>query len=66
MTATKYISFFDGNKQKAISHLEKSISLYENSTLSQRPKTVKRFQEYNTLLSEIKDNNDEYKYKTVS
>lgn len=57
MTATQYISFFDGNKERAISHLEKAISLYEKSTLSQRPKTIKRFQEYNTLLIEINAKN---------
>jgi hypothetical protein len=58
MTATQYISFFDGNKEKAIRQLEKSIALYENASLSQRPKTVKRFEEYNTLLTEIKAKND--------
>lgn len=57
MTAKQYISFFNGNKEKAISYLEKYISLYENSTLNQKPKTVKRIQEYKDLLTEIQTKN---------
>ena len=57
MTSKQYISFFNGNKEKAISQLEKYISLYENSKLNQKPKTVKRLHEYNNLLTEIKAKN---------
>lgn len=56
MTAKQYISFFKENKEKAISQLEKYISLYENSKLVQKPKTVKRIKEYKQLLTEIKSN----------
>lgn len=57
MTAKQYISFFNGNKEKAISHLKKAISLYENANLAQTPKTVKRIQEYKDLLAEIQVKN---------
>lgn len=53
MDAKQYISFFYGNKKKAISQLEKYISLYENSKLVQKSKTLKRIQEYKNLLTEI-------------
>jgi hypothetical protein len=52
MDAKQYISFF-GSKRKAISYLEKSIALYENSKLVQTPKTVKRIEDYKNLLAEI-------------
>lgn len=54
MQAKQYISFFKGDRNKAISYLEKSISLYEKSPLPQTPKTVKRIQDYKNLLIEIK------------
>lgn len=55
MDAKKYIGFFYGNKEEAIIQLEKSISLYENSTLVPTPKVTKRIQDYKRLLSEIKE-----------
>lgn len=59
MDAKKYIGFFYGNKEEAIIQLEKSIALYENSKNRQTPKVVKRIQEYQLLLSEIKSFSDE-------
>jgi len=53
MEAKQYISFYYGNKEKAILHLERSIALYESSALKQTPKTLKRIQEYKDLLTEI-------------
>jgi hypothetical protein len=57
MTAKQYISFFYGDKEKAILHLERAITLYESSACKQTPKTIKRKQEYKDLLIEIKTNN---------
>lgn len=54
MDAKQYISFYYGNKEKAIKQLEKSISLYENSKLIPTPKVTKRIQDYKNLLAEIK------------
>ena len=54
MDAKKYIGFFYGNKEKAILQLEKSISLYRNSTIKHTPKVVKRINDYENLLNEIK------------
>jgi len=53
MTAKQYISLFYGSRERAITHLKKYVSLYENSNIRQTPKTIKRIEEYKQLLTEI-------------
>lgn len=52
--AKKYLSFFYGDKEKAILQLEKSIFLYESSKGQKRPMVIKRVRDYKNLLTEIK------------
>lgn len=56
MDAKKYISFYYGNKEKAMDQLEKSIQLYDNSN-RKTPKVIRRIEEYKKLLEEIKQSN---------
>jgi len=58
MDAAQYISFFKGNKEKAIATLERYIFLYEKSTLKQTLKGVKRIKHYKNLLIQIKQTNE--------
>lgn len=59
MGAEQYLGFFYGNKEEAISNLEKWIPLYENSPNKHSPKVTKRIADYKELLSAIKAVNDE-------
>jgi len=56
MDARKYISFYYGDKEKAIKQLEKSIELY-NNTNRKTPKVIKRSEDYKKLLEEVKQSN---------
>jgi uncharacterized coiled-coil DUF342 family protein len=56
MDAKQYLSFYYGDKEKAIEQLEKSINLYDNST-RKTPKVIKRIEAYKKLLEEVKQSN---------
>lgn len=56
MDAKKYISFYYGDKEKAIEQLQKSIQLYDNSN-RKTPKVIRRIEEYKNLLEEIQQSN---------
>lgn len=53
MDARVYLSYFYGNKEKAIEQLEKSIALYENSPNKKTPKIEQRISDYKELLNNI-------------
>lgn len=53
MDANKYLSFFYGDKEKAIEQLEKSICLYDNLN-RKTPKVIKRIEDYKNLLEALK------------
>lgn len=56
MDAKEYISFYYGDKEKAIEQLEKSIELYNNAN-RKTPKVIKRSEDYKKLLEEVKQSN---------
>ncbi|MES2796702.1 MAG: hypothetical protein V4683_12090 [Bacteroidota bacterium] len=56
MDAKKYISFYYGDKEKAIEQLEKSIQLYDNAN-RKTPKVIRRIEEYKNLLEEVQQSN---------
>lgn len=53
MDAKQYIGFYYGNKEEALTQLDKSISLYETSTLNHTPKVKERILKYKSLREEI-------------
>ena len=56
MNARKYLSFYYGNKEKAIEQLQKSIQLYDNAN-RKIPKVIRRIEEYKNLLEETQQSN---------
>lgn len=56
MDAKKYISFYYGNKEKAIEQLQMSIQLYDNAN-RKTPKVIRRIEEYKNLLEEMQQSN---------
>jgi hypothetical protein len=56
MDAKKYISFYYGDKEKAIEQLEKSIQLYDNAN-RKTPKVIRRIEGYKKLLEEVIQSN---------
>lgn len=56
MDAKKYISFYYGDKEKAIEQLQMSIQLYDNAN-RKTPKVIRRIEEYKNLLEEMQQSN---------
>lgn len=53
MDAKKYLSLYNGDKDKAIDRLNHSISLYENSPNKLNEKAQSRIKKYKELINQI-------------